>query len=126
MSLYTLHLDERAPSEPELVVHRFSWGAFLLGPLWLASRRLWFAAAGLLVFDFTVAAMVRVRALAPGSGLLLIAIAAALAGLEAREWVRRALARQGRPIVGLAVGRNETEALLHSGRSALLCPESGP
>ena len=43
MRIYTAHL--RAGRGPVLVREGFSWGAFLFGPLWLAVKGAWVAAA---------------------------------------------------------------------------------
>jgi len=40
---WTVHLRPDRP--PELLREGFSWGAFFLGPLWLAAHRAWTAAA---------------------------------------------------------------------------------
>ena len=60
MKYWTVHLQpENRPVAPVLVREGFSWGAFLLGPLWLLAHRAWIPAV------LVIAAIVITAALAP-------------------------------------------------------------
>jgi hypothetical protein len=115
VNIYTVHASPGGqPANVRLEAHGFCWPAFLLGPLWLTARRLWLAGALALLFDIAVLGAVAKNMLPVEFGVVALALGAFLIGLEAREWRRRALARRGAPLVGVAVGATETEALLHA------------
>jgi hypothetical protein len=50
----------KADAEPILVKEGFAWGAFCLGPIWLAAHRAWIAAG------ISLAAYVLIAVLVPG------------------------------------------------------------
>ena len=74
MRVYTAHL--RDGHVPVLVREGFSWGAFLLGPIWFALRRAWLAAVLSLAFTALI------LLLAPGARFWLLLVLAVTAGLS--------------------------------------------
>lgn len=94
-----------------LIGHRFSWAAFLLGPVWLLFGGRWLLALLLLAWDVGVIAVGSAGYLSPGSSALAVLVMALLLGLEASELRRRALARRGKPVEAVASGANESDAL---------------
>lgn len=111
MTLYTLHQGQDPREAPTLIAHRFSWAAFLFGPLWLASRRLWLVAALLAAFDAAVLLSWKHGFLTAGPASLALVVAAFLIGLEAAEMLRRLQMDDGSELVGVANGADEVEAL---------------
>jgi hypothetical protein len=107
MRLYTVHAEAARPPgiegwpepkgrPPVLVREGFSLGAFLFGPFWLAWRRLWLWALGMLVLVVAVALL-----LPDGiSGPAVLALHL-IAGFEGRELQRARLARLGLPMQGV-------------------------
>jgi hypothetical protein len=110
MAVYTVHQPplrkgETAPDPDGFLFVRdgFYFWAFLLGPVWMAWRRLWLLALLFVVFalllEFTfqaIAASMKIRALAA----FLVAF---LVGLEAGSLQRWTLARRGWKNVGVVV-----------------------
>jgi hypothetical protein len=115
VNIYTVHAAPGGlPAHVRLEAHGFCWPAFFFGPLWLASHRLWLAGVSALMFDIAVLTVVDIGLLPGEFGVVVLALGALLIGLEAREWRRRALARRGAALVGVAVSATETEALMHA------------
>ena len=112
VTIFTVHTryDGRDRSV-RLIPHGFCWAAFLFGPAWLLAKRLWLAAALVAAADVAVVVAIRFRLLEGGAGLVALALIALLAGLEGREWLRRAEAKRGSALAGVAFGASETEAL---------------
>lgn len=111
MTLFTLHQGRDRLSAPMLIAYRFSWAAFLLGPVWLIARRMWLQALVLLGFDLSMIVLARIGALETGAAALAILVGALVAGLEGAEWRRRAAIRRGAEVAGVAVGADEIDAL---------------
>ncbi|MBV9635299.1 MAG: DUF2628 domain-containing protein [Methylobacteriaceae bacterium] len=101
MAIFTVHLPtgtgnrfadaERAIFVPEA----FSWGAMILGPLWLAGNRAWLGLLGWLALVAALGFAARWAGLPSATanmGFLLVAI---FFGLEGRQLVRFALERRG-------------------------------
>jgi hypothetical protein len=76
--------------EPVLVAEGFSWGAFFLGPIWLAASGTWIFAAIVLAIDLSLALF------APGWILM---IAAWVTGLFGHDLRRLALELRGYALV---------------------------
>lgn len=88
MRVWTVHTSP-GRGTPRLVREGFSWGALLLGPLWLATHGLWLATLGWLVLAAGVAL------LPPGIGVAAALGLQLLLGWSARDLQRAALARGG-------------------------------
>jgi hypothetical protein len=101
--LYSAHL--KAHAEPVLVSEGFSWGALILGPLWLAAHRAWIAAA------LSFAAFVLIAALVPepASSVLGIGLAVIL-GFVGHDLYSWALEHRGYVLVHILAGRTFEEA----------------
>jgi hypothetical protein len=117
MAVYTLHVpagsvpgDPAALDEAVLVRDGFSWGAFIFQVLWCLYRRLWLAAAVLLVLTVGADLLMNwagLPAWAVASVSLVIVI---LFALEANDLRRRKLERQGMMLAGVVVASNTVEA----------------
>ncbi|HKC33927.1 MAG TPA: DUF2628 domain-containing protein [Xanthobacteraceae bacterium] len=86
------------------VPDRFSWGAFLVAPLWMLWRRLWLIFLAYLMLMAAVTVGLRFAGVGPGARFLVMALIALLVGFEAANLRRWALLRDGwrerGPIVG--------------------------
>src|SRR5258705_6671849 len=86
------------------VADRFSWGAFLLAPLWMLWRRLWLIFLAYLMLMAAVTVGLRFAGAGPGARFLVMALIALLVGFEAANLLRWALLRDGwrerGPIIG--------------------------
>lgn len=111
MTLFTIHSPRGPGALPDLIGHRFSWAAFLFGPLWLASWGRWILAALMLLFDLGAILAAVLGFLSPVGALSACLVAAILLGLEAQELKRRHEARRGRPVLEVAIGSSAAEAL---------------
>ncbi len=103
MKIWTAHEKPRAA--PLLVREGFSFGAFILGPFWLAAHRVWLPAAVVLLLDVCIVVLTR-----PPASLVLIAAIALLLGFSGRDLVRWAAARHGYLETGVVAAGNEDEA----------------
>ena len=104
MILYTAHTREMAA--PVLVAERFSWGALIFGPLWLAAHRAWIAAIVALLL-YMAAAAVPEHAWRPFLAFA-VAILLGLLGQDLRRWT---LARRGFLLAHVVAARDRDEAL---------------
>lgn len=117
-----------APRRPKrrsglvLVPEGFSLLAALVPALWFLAHRMWLA----LVIYLALAVLAAVL-LPEGAGLYAGLAAQVLIGLQAQDLRRWTLARQGRPVAGVVLGRDEDAALLRalSGRSDWARLEAG-
>lgn len=114
---YTLHVAPRAaPGDPQalerasLVRDGFSWGAFLVPPLWFLAHRHWLLALGLLLLLGAFWAGLRETGMPGGVRFMLNALLWFLIGLEASSLRRWDYARQGRPAVDAVFAASEAEA----------------
>ena len=104
MRFWTAHI--RSGRVPILVPEGFSWGAFFLGPLWLAAHRVWTAAV------LVLAATILIVALAPdGATTALLAALILLLGLSGHDLRRWSLNHRGYLLAQVVVARRELEAL---------------
>ena len=104
MTSWTVHL--RPDAEPVLLREGWSWGAFLLGPLWLLSQRAW--VPGVVVLALTLA----FSALAPAPTRAVLALGlGTLLGLLGRDLVRWSLERRGYQLAHVLAARDEGGAL---------------
>jgi hypothetical protein len=83
---------------------RFSWGAFLLGPLWLLWRRLWLALFGYIIVVALVTVALRYAGAGPNWRALAAGLIALLLGFEAANLRRRKYMRRGWRDRGIVVG----------------------
>jgi Protein of unknown function (DUF2628) len=104
MRFWTAHM--RAGVEPVLVREGFSWGAFFLGPLWLAAHRVWIGAVLALVATGLIVVLTEdfVRAVLIVGLMLLFG----LSGYDLRRW---SLDHRGYLLSQVLSARDETEAL---------------
>ncbi len=103
MTSYTAHL--KPGRDPVLVAEAFSWGAFLLGPLWFTIHRAWIPAA---IHLLLIVALMRL--LPPRGGPILVGLAL-LAGLLGRDILRWSLDRRGYTFAHVLAARDEDAAL---------------
>lgn len=105
MTVYTVHAPvDAAPSEAaadrvQLIPEGFSWGAFLVPPLWLLWNRMWLP----FLFYGVVLALMQAGALVLPEGLVTV-IGLAFSvwfALEANAMRRWVLARRGLPMVAV-------------------------
>ena len=103
MKFYTALL--KANAEPILVREGFSWGALILGPVWLAAHRAWIAAA------ISLAACVLIAALtdAPDAEILAAGLALIL-GFTGHDLQRWALENRGYLLVHVLTARSQDDA----------------
>lgn len=104
MRFWSAHI--RAGVAPILVHEGFSWGALLLGPVWLALHRAWIAAVLALV------ALVLIALLAEGAVMAaLLAAVAVLLGLSGHDLRRWSLDHRGYLLAQVVAAHDELEAL---------------
>jgi hypothetical protein len=87
---------EPKPRPPVLLREGFCLGAALFGSFWFLWHLLWWEAAGLLALTLAAALL-----LPEPAASVIIAAAHLLAGLEARDRLRRRLARRGLPLAAV-------------------------
>jgi Protein of unknown function (DUF2628) len=101
---YTVHDKPGRP--PVLVREGFSWGALVLGPVWLAARGAWIPAALALLGFMAIAVLTRGAAEAAlWAGL---AVLLGVAGHDLRRW---ALRLHGYALVHVVAARDRDAAL---------------
>ena len=103
MKIYCAYQHPTRPAR--LVAEGFSWGALILGPLWLGWRQAWISAA--LLFAALVAA-----GFADGAAPAIELGLALLAGLFGRDLVRWEMELRGWHFVGIVAGRDEETAFV--------------
>jgi hypothetical protein len=111
MTVYMVFEPPRAGGDPvrraERIVFvrdRFSWGAFLLGPIWLLWRRLWLGLLGYVVVVGLAAVGLRVAGAGANWRTLAVALIGLLLGLEAANLRRWTLVRRGWRDLGIVIG----------------------
>jgi len=104
MTFWTAHI--RASSAPVLVREGFSWGAFLLGPLWLAMHRAWVPAALALAGGILIVVLLPFGVAAVTMSAL--AVVLGLSGQDCRRW---SMDRRGFMLTQVIAARSEPEAL---------------
>jgi hypothetical protein len=86
------------------VPDRFSWGAFLVAPLWMLWRRLWLVFLAYLIVIAAVMVGLRFAGVPPGTRFLVGVLISLLIGFESANLRRWALLRDGwrerGPIIG--------------------------
>ena len=111
MTVYMVFEPPRAGGDPvtraERIVFvrdRFSWGAFLLGPIWLLWRRLWLGLVGYVVVVGIVTVALRLAGVGASWRTLALALIGLLLGVEAGNLRRWTLARRGWRDLGIVIG----------------------
>jgi len=104
MTFWTAHI--RASSAPVLVREGFSWGAFFLGPLWLAMHRAWIPAALALACGILIVVL-----LPPGVAAVTMAALAIVLGLSGQDCRRWSMDHRGFMLTQVIAARSEPEAL---------------
>ncbi|WP_041344628.1 DUF2628 domain-containing protein [Nitrobacter winogradskyi] len=101
MSVYTVHAppadgpDGRGATDNFVFVRDgFSFGAFVLGPIWLLYRRLWLVLAGYLVLSIAMEVVMTLLRVGAGTRVAAMAVVAVLMGLEAASLRRWTLSRR--------------------------------
>ena len=95
----------KAGAEPVVLREGFSWGALILGPVWLAAHRAWIAAA----ISLAGYVLAMVAAPQPAGGILAagLALVLGLTGNDLRCW---ALEQRGYLLVHVLAAANRDEA----------------
>lgn len=111
MPVYTVHAppadaDERraAPDRFVFVRDGFYFWAFVFGPLWLLTRRLWLALLAYVVVSVATTVSLNALGVAGGPRLLVLLLIAALLGLEAGSLWRWTLRRRGWSQLDVVIG----------------------
>jgi hypothetical protein len=103
VKIYTALL--KSDAEPVLVQEGFSWGALILGPLWLAAHRCWIAAA------ISLAAYALLLTFAPPPAIAILAAGLALLlGLTGNDLRRVALENRGYLLVHVLAAGSQDDA----------------
>jgi Protein of unknown function (DUF2628) len=100
---YSTHL--KAHQEPVLIPESFSWGAMILGPVWLAAHRAWISAAIALAVYILLALLFN-----PNAVPVLLAGEALLLGLTGNDLRRWSLERRGYVMTNVFAARNQLDA----------------
>lgn len=98
MRIYTVHIDpsKKHPYEhPVFIEEGFNWFAFLFHWMWALSQRLWLVAPLVFIGWCVVEALSWHRVMHPLPTLLLMLAFQAYIGLQANDWKRGKLKRQG-------------------------------
>jgi hypothetical protein len=117
MKIYTIHPPRsRADAATmldavTLAPEGFSWAAFFFGPVWLATKHMWLAAAIWLAVALAAALFAASGAATGGSAIVVALLLELFFGLEAHDLHRRALERVGRGAIDVVCARDGTEAL---------------
>jgi len=101
--VWTAH--EKLHASPILVREGFSFGALILGPIWLAAHDAWIPASGALL----LAVLFLVFAHAPASAVLVLGLAILL-GFSGRDLVRWSITRRGYLESTIVTGHDEYDA----------------
>ncbi|MCI0599292.1 MAG: DUF2628 domain-containing protein [Beijerinckiaceae bacterium] len=132
MAIYSVHLrgnDLRSIAGAAFVSQDFSWKAFLFGPLWLLSHRLW-AGLALWVASYFLLFAASATLVSPGASLLIATALQILLGLEAGQLREAKIARQGYRLTGIIAAHSldEAEAAFYSQNEAagIQLEEIGP
>jgi Protein of unknown function (DUF2628) len=117
MAVYTVH--EPPQRDADLLAHTgrfvfirdgFSWGAFLLAPLWMLRHKLWLALVGYLALAGAVGAILWLVGASANTAITVAILLSALIGFEASSLRRWALERRGWADRGVVVAEDEESA----------------
>ncbi|HJN20804.1 MAG: DUF2628 domain-containing protein [Alphaproteobacteria bacterium] len=110
--LYTYHMKagKTSPGEALALREGFAWGGFLFGALWAVYYRLWLAALALAAGHLVIQAAVGEGWLPLEVGATALLLLNVYAGCSGNDWRREKYERSGWVMVGLASGRDQTEA----------------
>lgn len=115
MTIYTVHVPHN-PGEPlgsaervRFVPERFSWGAFVFGPLWLLANRLWLALV-LWIAAIALLGFLGVARVSPAAVLGLGLLIEYFLGLEGNGWLAAALRNRGLMLSGVVAARDADAA----------------
>ena len=103
MKIWTAH--EKPHAGPLLVREGFSFGALILGPVWLAAHRVWVPAAIVLLLDVLILVLT-----GPPASLVLTGAIALLLGFSGRDLLRWSARRDGYLETSVVAAANEDEA----------------
>jgi len=104
------HETAADPDRFRFVRDGFSWGAFLLGPLWMLWRRLWLVLVIYLVGTAALQFGLAKLGVSVNAMTLVAFLIALLLGFEGATLVRWTLSRQGWKDLGTVVGKNRETA----------------
>jgi Protein of unknown function (DUF2628) len=117
MSSYTVHEPplRAGAAAPEFEAYvfvrdRFSFWAFLFGPLWMLRHRMWLVLALYVVILAVIAAVLEIAGAAGFIHGLVVFLIACLVGLEAGTLRRFTLRRRGWTNVGVVTGEDRDDA----------------
>ncbi|MGQ0672598.1 MAG: DUF2628 domain-containing protein [Hyphomicrobium sp.] len=116
VEVYTAHeppapTADRIDRATEIVFVKdgFSWGAFLLGPLWLAANREWVGLAIYLLAAMALSSILKLLGAPLPAVILAFAALGLFLGFEAASLRRWSLSRAGWSELGTVSGRNAAE-----------------
>ena len=114
LQVYSIHVPppySAAEREPEAVRDGFSFPAFLLTVIWVLAHRMWLCALALSGICLVLALAALLLGIdAAGQAIVSLAFMAWV-GMEAQDWRRAALARQGWREVGVVTAESADGAL---------------
>jgi hypothetical protein len=126
MTVHAVYVPEHLALDPavaveaaEVVRERFSFPAFLFGPLWLLRHRAWPELLFMVILAAATAAAVRFFPAAAAGAEELYLLSAVFIGFAAADIRGRALERRGYRLSGVVIAGKLDEALLRFGERAL-------
>jgi hypothetical protein len=117
MAVYTVH--EPPQRDADLLAHTgrfvfvrdgFSWGAFLLAPLWMLRHQLWLALVGYLILAGAVGAILWLVGASANTAITAAILLSVLIGFEASSLRCWTLDRRGWAECGVVVAEDEESA----------------
>jgi hypothetical protein len=112
LAIYTIHSQSTAHEairDARFLRDGFSFGAFWLGPAWLA-RHGFYCVLAIWVATILVLAIAAATILSPGASFTVVLAIQALLGLEADHLLQAKLARKGYKLVDIVAAPNLDEA----------------
>lgn len=113
MRVYTVHVPpfSHRESDPVLIKEGFSWLAFLFGPLWMLSHRLWLATVALVAVMVALGVAMDAFGLSQAPQAIVSLVISVFVGAHGNDMRRHALSRRGYRDGGVVAARNMDEAL---------------
>lgn len=98
MRIYSVHVkpgDTGADFRPRFIKEGFNWAAFIFTFFWALYQRLWVVALGLVLLEFLLMNLLQAHILTRFSVAVIHLGIHAFVGMQANDWLRARLARQG-------------------------------
>jgi hypothetical protein len=107
MRVYTVH-EKRAggPDDTVFVKDGICWPALFVPLLWLLYRRLWLGLVVWLAVGTVLTLLLETSGVSDGAAVIVLLGFQVLVAFEANDWLRRTLARHGRPQVASVAAPN--------------------